>query len=889
MYDYVCNKSSSIMSNKFNDELEYECYPGVKCTGFTELMYMVNNVNLIPTHQLLSLIPFHLLSVCRTNNYASYINAKNKLGWTALMIACTNSNIANNNEIVKLLLMLGADVTITNNNSETSLILALKYAGTGSNIKTVKLLLNRWNLNDLCKNYELYFSIAWKNKLHKKDLLKILVENYALSDKKSEIFAYIVKNSRTKRNSTILKFLSEHITNVNYTISNECNLTPLMLACRYSSTTSDNQTIKLLLDKGANPNYLNENRYLPIILASSYSRTTSNIETIGLLLEYDANINACDAEGNTALLMAIKYSNTSSNFKTIKYLLDNGADTNIVNKFLTSPLHMAVEKYHINFDLIKLLLDHKANINSQNCEGETCLSLFAKNNYMVHYDTYKKFMELFLDYNCDLNFQTKNGETPFTKLLDFYIGIKGQNETINKIIDLFLARQIDCNSGIIPPLLKLAKYSSEFNMTDIVTKLVKYGADVNATDFNNNTALLLATKTGKGNNMYFINLLLDLGANVNIQNMQKDNCLMSAIELNNLEMIKLFLEHEADVNILDNDENNCLLKMFRRNKIQNKNDVEIVKLLIKYGANVNFVNEYPVLSEAIDITSNFGPEVVELLLENEADPNYIYGNETVLLEIFESYQKSTISNDLLNVPILLKYGANPNILDKFGNNAILLAIKNNFPLEIINLLIDNNANINVINKHNMTALMYAAKSIDTDPDYCHQLINLLLDNKINTYLCNNSGQTALIIIAKKLFGVNSFNYTEYHSKLFGTNGIFTRLCECTNFEIMDAFGKTVLAYIQDEIMVDFMKLFKKKCIQDFLTKSLHVEIVDSNLTFVMSPGSIRTRISTIQWYLNREKSFEELKEHDSKLFEYLGINDMDDLIFKLGTINKYID
>nr|WBF70210.1 putative ankyrin repeat protein [Megavirus caiporensis] len=878
------------MSKKFNDKLEYECCPGVKCGGFTELMYMVNSVNEISTHQLLSLIPFHLLSTCRSNNYASYINAKNELGWTALMIACRNSNITSNNEIIELLLTLGADFTITNNNSETSLILALRYAGTGSNIETVKLLLDRWDLNDLCKNYELYFSIAWKNKFHKKDLLKILVDNCAQSDYKYEIFAHTVKNSRTKRNSIILNLLSEYITNVNYTVPNDCYSTPLMLACRYSSTTSDNQTVKLLLEKGADPNYLEKNKYLPIILASSYSRTTSNIETIKLLVERGANINACDIEGNTALLMAIINSDTSSNFETIKYLLDNGADVNIANKYLMSPLHVAVQKYNINFDLIKLLLDHKANINFQNDKGETCLSLFIKNNYMVHYDIYKKIIELFLDHNCDLNFRTNNGETPFSKLLDLYIETKGQNKIINEIIDLFLVREINCNNGITPPLLKLAKCSNEFNITDIVVKLVKYGANINAIDvISGNNVLLTAIKTGKGNNMYLINLLLDLGADVSIQNTQKNTCLTLAIELNNLEMIKLFLEHGADINIVNSDKNNCLLKMFCHNKFQNKNDVEIIKLLIKYGANVNFVNGYTVLSEAIDITSEFGPEVVQLLLENGANPNYIYNDQTILLEIFESYQKSTIDNDLINIPILLKYGADPNILDKYGNNAILLAIKNKFPLEFINLLIDNNANINIINKYKMTPLMYAVRSINTDPDYCHQLANLLLDHKINTYLCNNNGRTALIIMAKNLFRANSFNYIAHHSKLFGSNGIFTRLCECTNFDIVDMCGKTVLAYIQDEIMPDFIKLFRKKCIQDYLIKNLHTEIVDSNLTFTMSPSSIRTRIMTMQWYLNRGDTYQELIERDSKLFEYLGIGDMDDLHSKINLANKYID
>nr|URM61832.1 ankyrin repeat domain containing protein [Mimivirus sp.] len=229
------------------------------------------------------------------------------------------------------------------------------------------------------------------------------------------------------------------------------------------------------------------------------------------------------------------------------------------------------------------------------------------------------------------------------------------------------------------------------------------------------------------------------------------------------------------------------------------------------------------------------------------------------------------------------------MLDKFGNNAILLAIKNKFPLEFINLLIDNNASINIINKYKMTALMYAIRSINIDPDYCHQLVNLLLDHKINTYLCNNNGRTALIIMAKNLFRANLFNYTIHHSKLFGSNGIFTRLCECTNFDIVDICGKTVLAYIHDEIMIDFIKLFRKKCIQDHFIKNLHTEIIDSNLIFMMSPNSIRTRIITIQWYLDRGNTYQELIERDSKLFEYFGINDMDDLHSKINSASKYID
>ncbi|AEQ32948.1 ankyrin repeat protein [Acanthamoeba polyphaga mimivirus] len=871
----------------FNDKFEYECCPGVKCGGFTELMFMVNNVNNMSSQQLLSMIPFHLLSTCRINKYISYIDTKNELGWTALMIACRNSNITSSNDIVELLLTLGADTTLSNNNSETALILAFKYAGTGSNIDTVKLLLNRWNEIDLCRNYELYFSIAWKNKFHSMELLKILVENYAKSKYKYEIFAQMVKNSRTERNTQILKLLFEHIIDFNYTVLIDCNSTPLMSACRYSSTTSDIETVKLLLEKGADPNYFKKNKHLPIILASSYSQSTSNMETIKLLLEHGANVNAHDINGNTALIMAIKNSNTFSNFETIKYLLDNGADPNIVNKSLVSPLHTAIEIFKDNTNIIELLLEHKADVSALNHKCETPLFLFINKYPMICHDKYKNIIELFIDHGSNIGTQTAYGETILFNLLNIYINKKGQDESLNEIIDIFLIRGIGCNCSENPPLLQLAKHSHEIDMTDIVVKLIKYGADVNLIDRHNQSALSVALKAGGGKNLYFIELLLNFGANISAEYL--NTSFMSIIESKNLAIIKLLLDHGIDVNIVDEKNNNCLLRLIH-NKIENENDVEIIKLLIEYGVKINFDNgHFSILSEAIDIISDIGSEVVKLLLDNGANPNYIYDNKTVLLEIFEYHDKTTIKNDLINVKKLLNHGANPNLLDESGNNAILLAIKNEFPLEFINLLIDHNANINIIGKENMTALMYAIRPINIKIDYCHQLVNLLLDHNINTHLRNINGRTALIMMAKNLSRGNSFNYTKYHEKLFGYNGIFTRLCEHANFDLLDIYGKTVLAYIDDEIMIDFIKLFRKKCIQDHLIKNLHTEIIDSNLVFMMSPNSIRTRIATIKWYLDQGDTYQELIERDSKLFEYFGINDMDDLHSKINLANKYID
>ncbi|BCS83604.1 putative ankyrin repeat protein [Cotonvirus japonicus] len=885
--DRLTTSSKSMENIKFNNQFEYECCLGIKCKGFTELMFMAKNANKITNCKTKIMMRIADLIFEKPLELKKYINSVNKLGWTALMLACRNSNTTSNDDIVESLLISSVDIYKENNNKDTALSLALFYAGTDSNIQTVKLLLDKWNANNLAENYEHYFAVAWKNKLHNVELLKMLINVCAGTHYKREIFTNIVKNSRTKRNSIILKILSEYMTDIDYTCSN--NYTPLMLACRYSSSTSDNATVKLLLEKGANPDYKQKNEYLPIILASSYSTTTSNIDTVKLLLEYDADINIRDVYRNTALIMAIKNSRTSSNFETVKFLLDNGANVHYVNKYLDSPLHMAIEKYVSDSAIIELLLEHKANINLKNEQGESCLFLFIMSNPLTrHYEKYKEIIKLFLDCDADINSLTKYNRTPQSLMLDYYIKQKGQNEKVNEILNLFLETKINYNNYYNYNnygLLQLASHSHEFNMTDIVVKLVKYGADVNLINSEGESALLIAARTGKCENLYFISLLLSLGANVNIQDSRDTTCLKYAIKFRNLEMIELLLEHGADTNLIDCIRNNILSYIFSNGRIQNENDLKIIKLLVKYGAKVNFDNGVnSILNKALDIESYIGPRIVEFLLDNGADPNY-YGNNNYN-GLHYLIKKNNIFNDniLTNINLLLKHDANPNLLDSNGNNSVLLAIKTCCPFKLINVLIDNGGNIHVINKKNKTALIYAVKLTNINIDYCLELVNLLLDNKINAQLRDSRGQTALIKAVNKIL----YNKT-FHNELFGTNGIFTRLSEHTSFDTMDNNGKTVMAYIHDEYMVDFIKLFKKKCVQDYLTKTIHNEIIESNLEFLMKPNSIRTRIATIQWYSDRGETYQELIKRDAQLFDYFGINDIDDLHLKIGLTSKYVN
>ena len=69
-------------------DIEYKCSPFTNSSGFTPLMHKVMNSRKVP------------LNIY----YIEDIDKQNTKGWTALMLACRNSNTDSTIETVKLLL-----------------------------------------------------------------------------------------------------------------------------------------------------------------------------------------------------------------------------------------------------------------------------------------------------------------------------------------------------------------------------------------------------------------------------------------------------------------------------------------------------------------------------------------------------------------------------------------------------------------------------------------------------------------------------------------------------------------------------------------------------------------------------------------------------------------
>ncbi len=106
--------------------------------------------------------------------------------------------------------------------------------------------------------------------------------------------------------------------------------------------------VKLLLEKGANPNIPSNNQFKVAPLHSACA--ISNFDIAELLIRYGANVNATQMQGATSL------HSTAHNGETLltKLLIENGADINAKMDNGRTPLSMAIERnYHETAELIK--------------------------------------------------------------------------------------------------------------------------------------------------------------------------------------------------------------------------------------------------------------------------------------------------------------------------------------------------------------------------------------------------------------------------------------------------------------------------------------------------------------------------------------------------------
>ena len=448
---------------------------------------------------------------------------------------------------------------------------------------------------------------------------------------------------------------------------------------------------------------------------------SGHMRLIGQLINGGAQVNAINALGRTATHYAV----SNNNLPALKLLLSNGVDTNLADNDGNTPLDM----WHVHENKEMLVLLHTA--------GAKPLDLWqaAANND-------RAAAERLLTAGADAKAENDAGKVPFD------IAIEAEHYALAAIL---LKAAVGINGrdkkGWSP--LNWAIFGDAW---DLVRELIREGADISVGRSQN--AFDVATLMESEAKLIEV-FIAEKGVDATVGQYDRTMLMLTAVK-GNIENAKLLINSKADLNAKNKYDMTAL-----DFAAQNRN-IEIFRLLIEHGADKK---TWPPLHQAI--INNDWDLVRELIREgadisvgrsqNAFDVATLMESEAKLIEVFiaEKGVDATVGergydNTLLIwaehwgrtelVQLLIDNNANLNVTDNYGATALIRAASSGHT-EIVKLLIDNDANLNVTDNHGATALIRAASSGHTE------IVKLLIDNDANLNVTDNHGATALMLAA----------------------------------------------------------------------------------------------------------------------------------------------
>ena len=188
---------------------------------------------------------------------------------------------------------------------------------------------------------------------------------------------FAARYSKNKNNYKIFKKLFLKMYNINKTDRIFYELVKITI--RYEKSTSSINVIKLLIKY--NINIIHYDRDDSTLLMYSCLPSINSLEMINLLIESGSNINIMDMSGQTVLMYLIENYEKNDDLEAIKLLIRKGSRINFGDEYGETRLMICFESHHnilIRYDIIKILLDNKADIYIKNDAAKNILDIVEK-------------------------------------------------------------------------------------------------------------------------------------------------------------------------------------------------------------------------------------------------------------------------------------------------------------------------------------------------------------------------------------------------------------------------------------------------------------------------------------------------------------------------------
>ena len=442
--------------------------------------------------------------------------------------------------------------------------------------------------------------------------------------------------------------------------------------------------------------------------ALHYSCRDGHVDRVRTLVKHKANVNARTDSGDTPLTLATR----NKHDNVVHALLsDSQCLVDAKGQDGYTALHCSCRDGHV--DIVRTLVNHKANVNARTDSGDTPLTLAAKYKHDNVVDA------LLSDSGCLVDAKSQYGYTALHYScryghVDIVRALVKHKANVNARIDsgdtpLTLAAEYN-RDNVVHALLSVSQclvnakgqdgytalhYSCRYGHVDIVRTLVKHKDNVNARTDSGDTPLTLATRNKHDNVVH--SLLSDPQCLVDAKGQDGYTALHYSCRYGHVDIVRSLVKHKANVNART-DSGDTSLTLAAINKHDN-----VVHALSDYNCEV-LAKDKDAYTALLHLSCERGYVgiVMTLLTDHKANVNDRIRSDTPIILAARKKQEPIVH------ALLSDSGCLVDAKGQDGYTALHCSCRDGH-VDIVRTLVNHKANVNATTDSGDTPLTLAAK------------------------------------------------------------------------------------------------------------------------------------------------------------------------------------